>query len=88
MENFNFTAEINLYVLHGQVFIIPDGFGCNLQRRVHCLAVDCSQGDPPCNHHTPFCSMSCDIESICAVRNLVASWVYCVRILVNLFEGL
>ena len=28
------------------------------------------------NHHTPFCHMLCDVASVCAVRNLVASRAY------------
>ena len=39
-----------------------------------CVAVDCSHSNPASNHIIPFCHVSCDVASICIVRNFVASW--------------
>ena len=62
----------------------------NLQRRGHCLvvgllqtditslnfAVGCRPIDQASNHFTPFRNVSCDVGSICAIGNSVASRVY------------
>ena len=36
--------------------------------------------NPTSCHHMPFCYVTCDVASVCAVRNLFASGVYTCRI--------